>query len=55
VWLTVIDIVLFPNPVSHTAQRTNTIFTNIYMTMNGRRHIVHIYNKEKHEWYDLNI
>jgi len=40
---------------------TNTIFTNIYngsniyMNMSGRRYIVHITNKEKHECYDLNL
>jgi len=41
--------------------RTNTIFTsiyngsNIYMDMNGRRHIVRINNTDKNECYDLNI
>jgi len=41
--------------------RTNTIFTyiyngsNIYRNTDRRRHNVCIYNKEKHECYDLHI
>ena len=54
-------IVYFKIQSAIRSMRTNTIFTtiyngtNTYMDMSGRKHIVHINDKETDECYDLNI